>query len=127
MREHKFRAWNTEEQRYVLFHPFIVMSLTTFKVMNCIDSDVSDSRVLDHIELEQYTGVKDKNGVEVYPSDIINCNGGTSYFYQSLVVQWDEDCLCWCVQKADVYWMLSGVSKIEVIGNIRKNPELMDR
>jgi hypothetical protein len=62
----------------------------------------------------QFTGLKDKNGKEIYEGDII-----TERKYQA-VVEWDEKSL-----QFNCHGMLDG-KNYEVIGNIYENPELLE-
>ena len=95
MREIKFRAWDKKEKRMTV--PFQVGSQASM-----------------YYEPEmQYTGLKDKNGKEIYEGDIIICD----YDRLDGEVEWDDF----------MYWKkeLCLVSEqIEVIGNQFENPEL---
>lgn len=98
MREIKFRAWSGEKM--------IFFGL-------CEGS--SDLLLMD---IMQFTGLKDKNGKEIYESDIIKSISAES----GCVVSWDEKGF-W------KFWNIStGLLKMdewEVIGNIYENPELL--
>jgi len=65
----------------------------------------------------QYTGLKDKHGTEIYEGDIIDCGFGDG----NTVVYFDEKT---CQFTTEQRW-LWGYDKIEVLGNIYDNPELI--
>lgn len=68
---------------------------------------------------EQYTGLKDKNGKEIYEGDIVKA-GGRIY-----EVAWLEKDGGWfCFTEDDYHTPLYHL-EAEVIGNIHENPELL--
>ena len=73
--------------------------------------------------LMQYTGLKDKNGKEIYEGDIFTCEiGGTKQIYPIEVIDLRD-----FYEKLDTVdsYMRVNENSIEVIGNIYENPELL--
>ena len=84
----------------------------------------------EHFAVMQYTGLKDKNGKEIYEGDIlkfINGNSGVVVYNKINTKQEDDeitDVLCFCIdhKKSFVYIENSD----EIIGNIYETPELIN-
>ena len=83
----------------------------------------------DDIILMQYTGLKDKNGEEVYEGDVLKWDdteetGYVEYMEETteyVVDEWKEG------NKRSKGHSLSSVDEVEIIGNIYQNPELIKR
>jgi len=112
MREIKFRVWDGEEMHYRqgdLPHEF---SIFTGKWRN----KGSWCEVNPDIILMQYTGLKDKNGKEIYEGDILK--------YDSEHTQE----VCWhngSMTGFDIGHLL--INKAKIIGNIYENPLLVKK
>ncbi|MEB3103069.1 YopX family protein [Ferviditalea candida] len=119
MRDIKFRAWDTETKEM----SYDFLGKNWLKV--CIESPF--------VELMQYTGLKDKNGKEIYEGDI------TVSEHASYSILWDENMAQFKakIEKTDSV-LTKGCSfplwqyiennekcRIEVIGNIYEHKELI--
>ena len=115
---------------------FRMVTQTTGKLLGYVDiydllrngSDVLpdfDEAVLEGVDFEQYTGLKDKNGKEIYEGDIVR------YWSENYEVKFDEIkdsdityyYLGWAMGELSLY---EAASMCEVIGNIHENPELLE-
>ncbi|MDS2686888.1 YopX family protein [Streptococcus pneumoniae] len=75
----------------------------------------------DYDSIMQSTGLKDKNGQEIFEGDIVKCNGllGT---IESFKAMW----ICSFVKYNNYQKVGFFAQEIEVVGNIYENPELLE-
>jgi len=142
-REIKFRAWDNREKRYVsssMVQNQVILTEPTehgFKLKTCFI-------------LEQFTGLLDKQGKEIYEGDIIKYPNEIYRMFRAVgwegeidgfeLVVWSEKNIAFMGKDLNrlqegyqleeisprYLWVLEMAKKSEVFGNIHQNPELLE-
>lgn len=130
MREIKFRVWNAEKSEMYHVEEMLWNHPSPKKGWNpkYIRPRTKDGKVVrfappygDDVVLMQYTGLKDKNGKEIYEGDIV-----VFYDVNKYVVKYDEDNTEFnCGDSYDKPIVRQCEEGLEVIGNIYENPNLL--
>jgi uncharacterized phage protein (TIGR01671 family) len=134
MRDLKFRAYNKETGEWVHREGCDILGEMILLGGWMEDVELKD---LEDIDVMQYTGLKDKNGNEIYEGDIISKLFSDGSKCTKLVKFYQPKC-CFCIAnvldlKFEKMWEIWGNLQenylnefhFEVIGNIYDNPELM--
>ena len=114
MRELKFRAWDGENlvEKLSIGKMELFDDMLGFRFQH-FDCDPEE------VIFEQYTGLHDKNGREIYEGDIIQYDDETG-FIRNLVF-WDDKRAMYVISNGEL-WQ---IEDIEVVGNIHENPGLL--
>lgn len=127
MREIKFRAWDKNASRiYQVNH---IDNLNNSKEICCWTNEIEGGYRFNPLNLEQFTGLHDKNGKEIYEGDIVEFKT----LKMSKNLGFENELVHDVVKYSDYSEWLVGnsllsriVNDSEVIGNIHENPELLE-
>lgn len=114
MREIKFRAWDSIENK--MWTP-IVGLCGLLMVSNQIGGYVTYDDPQD--PLMQYTGLKDKSGVDIYEGDIVSIPIDGEFFNAEISFTIDRDFNGWEITPQDIE------NGAVIVGNIHENPDLL--
>ncbi len=138
----KFRAW---DKQYKIMSPVTLIMFDT----NEIDyaSNNNEPKSMDHLEIMQFTGLHDKNGVEIYEGDLIKIHAGHEnnkrivfeVVYDTAAFQLEPKKInviagktpfvnyaCQLAENIEDFYDREQLPEyLEVIGNIYQNPELL--
>ena len=129
----KFRAWDKKYKKRMKVNQIDFEKKTVW-----LEADNGDhenrhtlTREFKDVILMQSTGLKDKNGVEIFEGDIVQYRDG-EYSYLGIV---KRDCYQFFIDGIepddnydfiDVSNTFDGTSSLEILGNIHENPELLE-
>ena len=143
MRKIKFRTWDTINKEFSEWtnrdpffdtsHGKIFFWERTKKSDGSYGGDIILEDIKDRFILQQYTGLKDRNGTEIYEGDIITLtsNDGLDYngevvyypFFAHYGVSMERTHLTYdWIQPLHEVW---SAAYTEIVGNIFQNPELL--
>lgn len=131
MQEVKYRVWNGNYKKLKE-----VFGLDLYGKRIFLNEELSAWWIFEHCKLMQYTGLKDKNGKEIYEGDIVRYPdasiGSSSYDYDCYenvgVVEYDAESLSYYFTERETVEMseIDIPNEVEVIGNIYETQERLE-
>ncbi|MFV5894483.1 MULTISPECIES: YopX family protein [Bacillus cereus group] len=115
MRSIKFRVWNLMSKKMMDWGE--IFDLPAWEIF----PGTPEQRAFN---VMQYTGLKDKNGKEIYEGDILGFSGNVVALG---IVKYNENFATFQACNGNSGWLFGNESgtNIEILGNIYENPELV--
>ena len=133
-RELKFRAWDTRRKEWYLESNQSVLTYYGFAIFGeCTLICSPDLEDLQYLEIDQFTGLLDSEGVDIYEGDIVDyaytgCTGIEFSYVRPIECQSDGGFRMGGAQiQSNPHMVISGAfnKDVTVIGNIHESPELL--
>lgn len=118
MREIKFRGKRLDNGEW-LYGSLVILNGRYFIF------DDANRHEVDPTTVGEFTGLKDKNGKEIYEGDIIGGSNGSingRYWPFQIIIEWDEAA---CGFNTPNWGYMDSTHFFEIKGNIHDNPEFL--
>ena len=123
MREIKFRAWDHIQESFVYSNRF-----EDSRDLGLVIFQFRHSQWDNNTIIEQYTGIKDKTGKEIYEGDIVETGISIDdvYYERIATILWDSEFSMFIQKFSDSDGDQMMDVPCMVLGNIHENKELLE-
>jgi len=123
-REIKFRGYNYQYEKWFYGSLFIQKYDNDFTLSNLRTMIIDDrgySVMVDNDTIGQYTGLKDKNGVEVYEGDKVMFDYEWTEPDEIGIITWNKDVASFQIKGHIPSSSMKHLDRMKVIGNVYEN------
>ena len=123
----KFRVWDIERECYLDETELAGITPDGKFIWYIEEEEISKLEIEGNYAVEQYTGLKDKNGKEIFEGDLVALNGEWEEIEDTdcSVITFENGCFRvgdGCENEAGSY-----LSDWRVIGNVHQNADLLEK
>ena len=128
MREIKFRVWDKKIKEYIIPEQFEILLLSNDEktpIYNLnLSNNIYDFYKAENIEVDMFTGLKDKKGKEIYEGDLVKLLDTIDEIV--CVVKYEYG--SYILENGDYREELSNCEErfLKIVGNIFQNEELLE-
>ncbi len=130
MREHKYKVWDKHKKVFIPTDVWAIVQ-TGFNAFGIMLKDWEDYKegeyfYKDSQELIQFTGLRDRNGREIYEGDILKTHDEiVKVYFNEAMACFDIEYLCGDTEALVQPMGEWDANHNEIIGNIHENPDLL--
>jgi uncharacterized phage protein (TIGR01671 family) len=130
-RQLKFRIWDKQNNIFIYVwdasHKRLAISLNGLVYSGMYDDVLPEN----DYTIQQYTGLKDKNGILIFEGDLVQYNQNSNYDGINFEVVWSDASFGWVLKSKTGDYLTNQITPngprynfLEVIGNVFENKEL---